>query len=140
MNTQELIAQIPASDAAFYDWIDWHSSIKRRYGKKRARQLFYKAWTQRSNRQANNEQLRTYLQKEGINIEADWEDKTLDFVSDPLGIFSLVGSTVSSVKYGLIAALVIVLLVAALLLYNIAKDPNATLKAAMAMRTGGLVK
>jgi hypothetical protein len=137
MNKSALIAAIPTSESRSYEWVDWHKSLKK-YGKQESRKLFLAAWYKSGTDQANDETLRNYLHKQGIDLEADWKDEILDFASDPGGILSTASGYFRGIK--LFVTVILVLLVAfiALVLYNIGKNPNATINTIIGLKTGGV--
>lgn len=109
---------IPTTNSDSKDWIVWYMSLRETFTKEESNYLFLKAWKQRGNSDANDSNLRDYLQKKGgISLEADFTD--FAWVTNPIegvsGWIKQAGNTV------LIAAGVILLLVF-VLAYELSKN------------------
>lgn len=111
---------IPTGKATSQDWITWYKALKAYYSKKEARFLFLRAWEKRGNSSANDDALRNFLKKEGIDLEADFSD--LEWATNPFGIKDFF-TDVANV--GLIVAAIILVMVF-VLAYNLSKRTNLT--------------
>lgn len=117
---------IPKKASSSTAWIQWHKDLTSVFGKKKANSLFVLAWEKRGNNDANDSELRRYLDDQGIeiksNILATATDKALD-------AFDFVGDFFTMGKYASIGLTVILVGGIGLLVYNIAKSPNTTIAA-----------
>jgi len=116
------INTIPTSKSSSDEWIEWHKSLKSRFGRKKANKLFIHAWEKRAGAgsDASTVSLREYMEKQGLQIDTSaWEDIT-DFGS---GVADFIGSGFTMMKWAGIVTGVIILGGVAMILYNVAKDP-----------------
>ncbi len=114
---------IPGYNAKSESWIEWHKELKSNFGKKIANSLFLKAWGIRGNSSANTLDLRQYLKTNGITISESAWDSVIDAGSDVSDFF---GDIFSIGKTAGIVIGVIVLGGAAMLVFNIVRNPGKT--------------
>lgn len=136
MSVNALI-NIPSSTGTDVQWIEWHKALKSRYGKKEANVVFLRAWERRKNAKAisgsaaNTSRLRNYLQDNGIDLSADgimaYPSNILDSVTSGFESAFGVGKTIFMI------VIIMVLLFAAVFLFNIAKNPAAAIGAVSPM-------
>lgn len=111
---------IPTSSSKAEEWIEWHKELKSNFGRKQANALFVKAWKLRGNNSITTNEMRTYLTKNGINLEKSTLDAIVDksvSIGDFLGDGFMVG------KYVGIGLAVVLVGGIAMLVFNIAKSP-----------------
>jgi hypothetical protein len=75
---------IPTRASEFQDWIAWHKSLKRTFGKKTANEIWVYAWAKRGgvDSNANVSRLRDYMSGQGVNIQRTTTDAIFDTASD----------------------------------------------------------
>lgn len=136
----DVIKNIPNKDSTDDQWIIWHGALKK-FGKKNANLIFLEAWNSRTEKggilfssKANTEKLRDYLEKQGISLEKGLADYSASFIDTVDDFFT---SAFNIGKYAGIGATVVVLIIIAVILYVIIKNPEATGKLAMAYASGG---
>ncbi len=117
---------IPTLQSTSEYWQQWHQSLKSAYGRAQANSLFLKAWSIRGNKN-DDSNLRSYLKKNGITLTTGVVGKAEDYASD---VFDSIGDALSIGKYAGIGIMVIGVGLVSLLIFNIAKNPIGTLKAA----------
>jgi hypothetical protein len=133
----DVVNSIPTYNATVLDWIEWHKGLKSNFGKKMANSLFLKAWRIRGNSKLNTSELRTYLNGQGIKMDTNAWDKLVDFgggISDSIG-GAFQGGKIVSITLG-----VILLGGLGLLVFNIARKPNETIRLATALGSRGLIQ
>lgn len=74
---------IPTSSSKSENWIQWHIELKKIFGKKKANSLWLYAWAKRGGikSSANNNELRNYMDKQGVDITTT----ALGELSDSIG-------------------------------------------------------
>ena len=133
----DVVNSIPTYNATVLDWIEWHKGLKSNFGKKMANSLFLKAWKIRGSSKLNTSELRTYLNTQGIKLDTNAWDKLVDIsgdISDSIG-GAFQGGKIVSITLG-----VILLGGLGLLVFNIARKPNETIRLATAIGSRGLIK
>jgi len=134
------IENIPRLESTQEEWISWHKSLKSNFGLQNANALWVKAWKKYGSPGANTNDLRTYLSKQGIEVNKDaWQS----IVDKGVGISDYIGSYFQVAKYMGIALGVIVIAGIGMTIYNIAKNPigNASkVGKAMVLKKGGKIK
>jgi hypothetical protein len=95
---------IPTRSSEAQDWISWHKSLKRMFGKKTANELWVYAWSKRGgvDSNANTGRLRDYMGGQGVDVQRT----TLDAIRDT-GV-SIIDTTLTIGKWALIGGGVIV--------------------------------
>ncbi len=127
------ITIIPNQQSAGSDWIEWHKTLTSNFGKKQANALFLKAWNRRKGSNASTNALRTYMAKQGIELEKSVGQQLTDSAYD------WADSWADIFKFGKITTFVVVgggLALTGLLIYNIAKNPIAAANAAAKLKGG----
>ena len=108
---------IPTASSKSESWIVWHKDLKRMFGKKKANSIFVYAWAKRGgiNGVANTNELRGYMDTQGVNISTtDFKEITdvvgnlLDF-SFGIGKIVIIG-TLSVVGLVLLSILIKILM------------------------------
>ena len=108
-------------------WIQWHKDLKSVLGKKMANSIWILYWEKRGSDDANTNALRTYASSQGFSISGGALGSVIDTfynIGDKIGDIFKVG------EYATIAIVVILLGSIGLLLFNIAKAPVESIKAA----------
>jgi len=62
---------IPDKSSNSGQWKSWHEALDNRYGKKMANEIWILAWNKRSSPNANDADLRRYMEKNGVIVERD---------------------------------------------------------------------
>lgn len=118
--------QIPITSSAPEVWIEWHKALKSNFGKSTANQIFLKAWALRGHN-SDDANLRSYLKDQGISLTTGVLGKTEDYAS---GVLDSIGDVFSVGKYLGLGIIVIGTGLAAIFIFNIAKDPVKSASAA----------
>lgn len=126
------IRNIPHKNAQGQIWIEWHKALKRRYGKKKANELFKMAYERRIDATISNFlELQEYMSKQGVKLEGNfWQEMQKDWDSG----FSSVTGTMKLIG---ISVAIILLIVLGVLLYsmiNISKNPQEFAKLAASIK------
>jgi hypothetical protein len=113
---------VPTRSSSGDDWIQWHKDLKRFFGKKDANTIWSAAWDKRESSSANTRELRSYMERQGIDIDTSGflkgTDSALDFMDFIGNIFKVSG----------IVGLVVVIAILSIIgvaLFNVAKNPEA---------------
>jgi hypothetical protein len=127
------IRNIPTRQSTAQEWTEWWNELRSRYGKKKARAIWTKAWSIRGTSSANTRELRTFMaEKSDINIEAGIGGKITDIVLDPFDRFQdITEDIIGAGKWVTGAVLVILIGGTAMLVYNIAKAPAESIGTAL---------
>lgn len=107
-------------------WLQWYKDLKDNFGRKLAVSAWTNWWGQQGGIALSHD-TRDYLAKQGIEVDATGLAKITDVADD---IFGEIGSFFQMGKIATIAVLAIVLGGVGMLVFNIAKSPIATIKAA----------
>ena len=133
----DVVDSIPSYNTTPLAWIEWHKGLKSNFGKKMANSLWLKAWRIRGNSKTNTSELRTYMESQGIKLDTNAWDKVVDFGG---GISDTIGSTFQAGRIVSISLGVIIIGGLGLLVFNIARKPNETIRLATAIGSRGLIK
>jgi hypothetical protein len=127
--------RVPNKTASAAEWKSWHESLKSSFGQKNANMLFLAAWKKRGgvNSAANTSDLRTYLEDNGISLDKNWVGSIADGAASVTDVF---GDLFQIQKYIGIAIAVVVIGGAGMLIYNLAKNPVASLGAVAKLKGG----
>ena len=114
---------IPTASSSSENWIQWHKELKRFFGKKTANSLWVFAWAKRGgkNAEANTSKTRTYMKRQGVNIDTTKLNSAFDSVR------SAINQGLSVTKWVLIGELGVGAIVFILILRKLLLNPNATL-------------
>ncbi len=126
---------IPSKSSTDGVWIQWHKELKSNFGKKVANSLWSKAWTKRGSDSANTNTLRSYMEDNGVKVETSTVAALIDSGYD---ILDNIGDVFTMGKYVSIAVIIIILGGAAMLIFNIAKNPIGAANAAANLKSGGI--
>ena len=110
---------IPTNQSSFSTWIEWHKSLKSCVGKS----------------PGDSVELREYMDSQGVQLDRDFLDRTVDFGS---GVAGFVGN---SINFGSTISKIIVLIIvggAGLMIYNIVKTPEGATRLGAAIGTRGM--
>jgi hypothetical protein len=124
---------IPTARSSSSDWILWHKSLKKMFGKKEANILWSFGWSKRGgiNSPANDRTLSNYMEGEGVDIErstlAEIGEGVLDIGS---GILS-VGKWFIIIPLGIAGVLMIFILI------QLFRNPNKTVGTAIMLTPQG---
>lgn len=136
----DAIKNIPNKDSTDDQWIIWHGALKK-FGKKNANLIFLEAWNSRTEKggiifssKANTEKLRDYLEKQGVSLDKGFADYSATFID---GMDDFFTSAFNIGKYAGIGASAVVLIIIAVILYVIIKNPEAAGKLALTYASGG---
>ena len=103
----DVISTMPQFDSKAENWIQWHKDLKSNFGKKIANGLWLKAWRNRGNKDINTSELRAYMKKQGVTIDASGWDKFSDAATSGLTDFFQMGATLSVVTTLAVTGLVV---------------------------------
>lgn len=115
---------MPNSTSSDQEWISWHQSMRKKYGKKNANQLFAERWNARKPKSSNTGQLRDYMKDQGVVIDSG----TLlgDIRDTGTGIMDKVGSVLPYIGgYG-VALLIVPILLTSIVVWQAMKNPETT--------------
>lgn len=114
------VENIPTPASTQEEWISWYKTLKSNFGKQNANALWIKGWKKYGGSPAaNTNDLRTYMEKQGIKIDKDAYQSVLDA---GVGLVDFVGMA----KYVAIGLGVIIIGGLGLAIFNIARDPGRT--------------
>lgn len=116
------ISNIPYKNAQGLIWIEWHKSLKRRYGRKEANRLFKLAYEKRIDATISNFlELQAYMEKQGVKLEGNfWQEMQKDWSTS----FDSFTGTIKIAGISMIVIFLIVLFVVLYAIINISKNPN----------------
>jgi hypothetical protein len=83
---------IPKRASESQDWIAWHKSLKRNFGKKTANEIWVYAWAKRGgvDSNANTSRMRDYMSGQGVDIQRTTSDAIFDTATDfTSGLFNV---------------------------------------------------
>lgn len=129
----DVINDIPSRDSASEQWKLWHEALRKRFGRSRANNLWLEAWQRRGDDEANDEELRGYLLKQGISLDKDWKDAAVDFGSD---VITGVGDVFGSLRRNMMIIAILILVIVAGVIYAAIKNPEL-LKTAASLHPAG---
>ena len=129
----DVIQDIPSQESQSEQWKLWHEALRKRFGRDRANNLWLEAWQRRGDDEANDEDLRTYLLKQGIRLDKDWKDAAVDFGS---GVVTGVGDIFGTIRRNMMILAILVLVIVAGVLVAILKNPEL-LKTAVSLHPAG---
>lgn len=115
---------IPQLNSRADEWIAWHKTLKAKFGKKVANSLWMKAWAKRGSNNSNTSELRSYMDGNGIKLDASAWNKVTDFGG---GAMDFVGNFFQAGQILAIGLGVIIVGGIGLGVYNIMKKPNDTI-------------
>jgi hypothetical protein len=132
-----VIESIPSKTSSSALWKEFHVELKDNYGKKQANAIFVKAWELRGgiDASANTNELRTYLEKQGITIDKNGLASIVDGIT---GAFDFFDDFLIAGKWIGIGLVSVVALGVGILVINIAMKPIEAANAAAKLRTGGM--
>lgn len=115
---------IPTVSSPAESWIQWHTDLKRVFGKKKANSIWVYAWSKRGSETspANNRALRVHMESQGVDISKTTLSAIGDSVSD------IRSGIASFLKWTLIIPLALGGTVVLILAYQLTKNPQ-TIKA-----------
>ena len=111
---------IPQIGSKSEAWMAWHKSLKSNFGKANANILWVQAWQKRGNPSANTNELRTYMDSQGIKIDSSAWNKITDLGAN---IGDLWSASMKVGQYTVIAIIIIILGGAGMIIFNLAKQP-----------------
>jgi len=113
---------VPNQQSSSQSWIQWHKAMKSRYGLKEANLLFVKAWDKRggAGSKGSTNELREYMRDNDVKLDTTGLEDVLDTGSS---VLDTIGGAFTAGRYISLAIGVIVLGGAAMLIFNIAKQP-----------------
>lgn len=114
---------IPTASSKSESWIVWHKDLKKCLAKKKANSIFVYAWAKRSgiNGVANTNELRGYMDTQGVNISTTDFKEITDVVGNLLDFSFGIGKIV------IIGTLSVVGLVLLSILIKLFKNPQQQL-------------
>ena len=113
----------PSLSSKSASWIVWHTDLKRMFGKTKANSIFVYAWAKRGgiNGVANTNELRGYMDTQGVNISTTDFKEITDVVGNLLDFSFGIGKIV------IIGTLSVVGLVLLSILIKLFKNPKQQL-------------
>ena len=114
---------VPTASSKSENWIQWHKDLKKMFGKKKANSIWLFAWAKRGgvNSSANTNDLRDYMEGQGVNITTTTLNDITDTIGDVLGFGFGVGKIV------IIGTLSVVGLILVGILVKLFRNPNQQL-------------
>lgn len=128
------IKSIPVAGSSGAEWKLWHQVMKNRFGKKSANVLWLKFWRKTGTEAANTNDLREYLEDQGIKIDAGVFSKIYDTGADVADFY---GGIMNMGKYTAYALIGITVIGVGMIIFNIARQPIAAAKAGAAFMPAG---
>ena len=116
----DVVNSIPSYNSNFEEWIQWHKNLKSNFGKKIANDLWIKAWKIRGKSSANTNELRSYMEKQGIKFDKSAWDSVVDAGDNITDAF---GTAFQVTKFVGIGLAVIVVGGIGMIVFNLAKSP-----------------
>ena len=79
---------VPTASSKPENWIQWHVDLKKIFGKKKANSLWLYAWSKRGgiNSTANTSSLRSYMDKQGVDITTTSLSEIADVVGNVVNL------------------------------------------------------
>ena len=121
MKYTDTILNIPNKASSSQKWIEWHKSVKSTFGRKKANTIFIDNWEKRGVAGIVNNDMQDYFRKNGVNLDKTFVNQIVGFPED---VFDTVADIFSMGKYAAITVGVVILVPVAILLFNIAKNPE----------------
>lgn len=117
---------IPTASSESQQWIQWHKSLRKVFGKKQANDIWVYAWSKRGgkNAKANTVDTRNYMSKQGVELDKTALSSLADF-GDSVGSFF--GGMFSIWKWAMIGGAVIGTVILVRILWKMSKNPNKSL-------------
>ena len=117
---------IPTASSESQQWIQWHKTLRKMFGKKQANDIWVYAWSKRGgiNAKGNTVSTRSYMEKEGVELDKTSLSSLADFGD---GVSSFFGGMFSVWKWVAIISSAFVLIVLGRILWKLAKDPNKSI-------------
>ncbi len=131
--TLHVINDLPSRYSTAEQWKLWHEALKKEFGRDRANNLWLEAWQQRGDNAANNEELRTYLAKQGVNLDKDWQDAAVNFGA---GVVGGIGDVFASIRRNMMIMAIIALVIVVGVLFALMKNPEL-IKTAVSLTPAG---
>lgn len=126
---------IPTKISDTTEWISWHKTLKSNFGKKTANALFVKGWSKRGTSSANTKELRDYLEKYKIYLQADGFFEGLEYAAGDIG--DAIGDAFTMGKYAIYGVGGLALISLFAILYAIVRDPAGSARTAMLITPQG---
>lgn len=98
--SKEAIRNLPNQNSSDNVWIAWYDALKKHFGKKKANALFSENWSAKggNSSSANTTNLRSYMEKNGLEISGGFfgeaKDKAFD-VADFFGDYFTAGKWIA---------------------------------------------
>ena len=118
---------VPSASSSDEQWMTWHKSLKKTFGKKTANQIWSMAWAKRGGTdvRANTTKLSNYMEKQGVDFErTNWAEIGESFTDFGSGMASFIKW--SGVIVGGLILLILIRIIIAL-----TKNPNKTVEQAI---------
>ena len=117
---------IPTASSESQSWIQWHKTLRKVFGKKKANEIWVYAWSKRggANAKGNTVSTRSYMEKQGVELDKTSLSALADFGSSVGGFF---GGVFSIWKWSMIIGTGIVGVILVRVLWKMSKDPNKSL-------------
>ena len=114
---------VPTASSKSENWIQWHKDLKKMFGKKKANSIWLFAWAKRGgvNATGNTDELRGYMEGQGVKITTTTLNDITDTIGDVLGFSFGVGKIV------IIGTLSVVGLILVGILVKLFRNPNQQL-------------
>jgi hypothetical protein len=114
---------VPTASSKPENWIQWHVDLKKIFGKKKANSLWLYAWSKRGgiNSTANTSSLRSYMDKQGVDITTTSLSEIADVVGNVVEFGFGVGKIV------IIGTMSLVGLIMLSILIKLFRNPNQRL-------------
>ena len=117
------ILNTPTDDSSSSAWITWHKALRKRFGKRKANELFMTAWDKMAGEgsDASTTELRKYMKGQGVDIDTSFLEGAADFGS---GVSDTFSGMFSTWKYIMIGGVILTFAGIGYIIYNVGKDPS----------------
>ncbi len=133
---------IPTTNSNASEWLQWHKTLLTAFSQDESNSIWLAYWAKRGNGH-DNSTLRDYMKTQGVDMDSsilanvtDFYKETFSTVSGAiLSPFKAMSTIIGVGKWAALGFVVIILGSVGLLVFNIAKNPIATLKATDGIRS-----
>jgi|TARA_R110000822_G_scaffold128530_1_gene264359 hypothetical protein len=124
---------IPSNSSSYSSWIEWHKALKKCVGSNNANQL----WMMNFDKEMpeDNFEVREYMRAQGVDLDRSALDRITDFGG---GVYSFVGGTFNFAGNVTKVVLLMIIAGAGIMVYNIVKSPEGSVRLATAIGTRGM--
>jgi hypothetical protein len=143
MTVENIIAAIPDKKSTDQYWITWHQTLKQNFGKTKANEAFLVAFAYRGGSGAKTADLFNYGKSQGMNLDTNLlgdAERIINGVKEGVsGVFGKLGRIFKIGETAVVIIIILILIPVFMLLFNIARNPNAAIGAASQGAAKGMV-